>query len=293
MAALLDQPRTYNAALDAVVPGAFCYFYLNGTSTPTPVYANLRVRLDPDNPEAWLGEVSNEHPNPLRSDSAGRLPAIFRSAGTFLRMVMTDADGNELHDLQNFTTFPGPDLITPLTDGGEPMPFATITVYKSRTTEVSAEYTANADGVFEVIELVDTELYRIILRTAAGELVYDYDPYPGSGAFVGGGGGDECMCPPRALVYFEQSGDIQQQENVVSVDWDCGAVGQYQINFAAVFSTPPIITANVVGESEVPQKFVVIGEVTAAYARITVYDHTGAAANAIVMLKADQIEGGG
>lgn len=189
MSAYLDQPRTFDTLM-ALMPGALVFTYLAGTLTPAPTYAVLELRRDPADIDALLFDLSSPHPNPLVSDAAGRLPPIFLDPAVSYRFIVQTSAGVEVHDLDPFTTFPGPALITPLTDSGEPMPLATLAAYQSQTTVLVAQITADIDGEFAPLDLADEQAYRIMLRDAAGKLIYDVDPYLGvNGAGAPGGGG--------------------------------------------------------------------------------------------------------
>lgn len=187
MAKLRDQPRTYTSGL-VLSPGARCYFYLHGTLTPAPVYAAPITRANPADLSTVLYRFETEHPNPLKSDSAARLPPVYLDPAVVYRMRMLDAVGNLLHDLDPFTFFFGPESITAQDDAGAALPLATITTYLSRTTEVQGTYTADAAGVFGDITLDNAALYRVAMRDAGGRLIYDVDPIPGTGLIIAGGG---------------------------------------------------------------------------------------------------------
>lgn len=268
---LLDQPRTFNLSLE-LVPFALCYFYVSGTENPTPAYAGATVRQDPENPGEFLYEVFTEHPNPMQSDAAARLDPIWLDPEVQHRMVMTTAAGDVLHDIDPFQTFPGPDQITPYTDDGELMPFATLTIYRSQTTALDTLAEADELGVFAPIILDPLFVYRVILKNQAGELIYDVDPIPGNGALYAGGGG--CVCDPHALVVFDANGNRLRWSYVDAVAWNCFAPGTYQVQFTPTrFTRAPIVVASPVHDDNPepgPRVHVEIGEVSATSAMIHV-----------------------
>ncbi len=205
MADYLDQPRTFNDALE-LVPGASVQFYVTGTENPTPVYNGLDIRVDSDG--NWVYDLSAALPNPVKSDGAARLPLMFRDPNVVYRMVMSDPDGNELHDIDPFTRFPGPEVFTPLTDSGAAMPEAVLTVYLSQTSQVVEQLTADEDGEFDAVDLEDDVVYRAALHNANGELVYDIDPYPGDGSSVVGGGGPASVLYVNPMIFTAGAGMV-------------------------------------------------------------------------------------
>jgi hypothetical protein len=270
----LDQPRTFNNALELVPFASVTFTDMDGQ--PAKVYNCLELRADPDTPGEWLYEYSAPLPNPMTSDAAARLPLIFLDKDVTYRMVMADPAGNVLHNIPRFETFPGPDLITPYTDSGESMPNAVLTAYRSNTTEVMDELTANSEGVFETpLVLGDGIAYRVALHDENGYLIYDVDPYPGNGVGIAGGGG--CVCPNEAMAVFDANGVRQRWTNVDGVDWFNGDTGQYQVNFTAgTFTTAPVVNATAQwGGLEAPRCFAEVDEVTADYAIIRVFSENG------------------
>jgi hypothetical protein len=192
----LDQPRTYTTEF-VLVPGATVEFFVTGGETPATVYNCLELRED--DAGDWVYELSAPLPVSFKSDGAARLPLIFRDPEVTYRMRMTAPDGTVLHDLDPFTIFPGPELITPLTDSGAAMPGATLAAFYSQTDELAVgPITADGNGEFAALELSDGVAYRVQLKSAAGVLVYDVDPYPGDGSSItpgGGGGGPPADAP--------------------------------------------------------------------------------------------------
>jgi Concanavalin A-like lectin/glucanases superfamily len=103
---------------------------------------------------------------------------------------MYSSDGvTLLQDVNHFTRFAGPVPFAPLDDNGAAMPGATLKVYLSRTKIVVAQGTADGSGVFAAIPMSTSLTYRVVLKNADGALVYDVDPYPGTGVSIAGGGG--------------------------------------------------------------------------------------------------------
>lgn len=77
--------QPYPVIVDAngvTVPGALAYFYVTGTSTPAPTYANVTL------------SVTNQ--NPVVANSAGVMPDIFLDPGIIYKLIMTDANGSVL-----------------------------------------------------------------------------------------------------------------------------------------------------------------------------------------------------
>jgi hypothetical protein len=73
-------PRlSYLDANGTPYPGALASFYLSGTSTPVIVYHD--------------SDLTIEHSNPVVAENDGYFPAIYTSATTALKVVMTDRDG--------------------------------------------------------------------------------------------------------------------------------------------------------------------------------------------------------
>lgn len=275
MAALIDPgARTLTENL-TLVPGAYVYFF-DPTDAPTPAYAELEIRRDPDDPfeGELIFEFRRPHLNPIRSDAAGRLPPIFLDINVTYRMLMTDADGNELHNIENFTVFPGPEQVTPYDDSGAPMPGCVLTLYRSRTHIIDSEYVADENGVFEAIELNDEYVYRAVLHNANGELIYDVDPYLGSGQGLGGMGG--CMCPEHAFLFTDNGADRRGWTNIESITFLNFDSGTYQVNFTpGTFTNPPVVTANAIPMPEGPNRYGVVVEVGTDYAIVRFVDDEG------------------
>jgi len=174
-----DQPRTYNADLSELVPRAKVFFYEVGTTIAKSAYAQADV-LAPLN-LVDLPTISYSVPleNPLTSDEAARLPAIFLDGD--YRIYIEDEDGNELYDLDPFVYWPQPGIITPLSNDGRLLPFSTLTFYRSNTTmleTLSGDNPIEADenGEFPEILLHNNFPYRVILQDQYGRLIYDVDP---------------------------------------------------------------------------------------------------------------------
>jgi hypothetical protein len=72
------------------IPGAKIYFYITGTNTTTPIYAD----------EALTVELAN----PLESDAAGRWPSIYLDDTVAYRVRITDSEDNTIpgHDVDPY-----------------------------------------------------------------------------------------------------------------------------------------------------------------------------------------------
>lgn len=160
--------------LGALLPGASLSFYATGTLNRVPVYA------DP--------ALTRPMPNPMTADIASRFKNFFLDPDTDYRARL-ESFGVLKWDLDPLTIFPGQAAAIPVDDAGRAMPFAVLTFWKSRTTELAAIYsnsglstplanplTADATGAFPVIYVDDTKGYRTKLERADGVLVYDLDP---------------------------------------------------------------------------------------------------------------------
>lgn len=172
----------FSEDLTELLPGGKIYFYEVGTSTPKAAFA----QLDLVGPLLVTGNLSTrfsiEHPNPLVADSAARIPPVYLDGD--YRIVVTDADGNEIHDLDPYSIFPGYEIVTAISNDNERIPFATLTFYKSETTELidlggpTNPVVADANGEFEAIDnLDDATPYRVLMHDGDGQLIYDVDPY--------------------------------------------------------------------------------------------------------------------
>jgi hypothetical protein len=87
MAALFTLPR--GTLLDAggiIIPGGTVNFYNAGTTTPQAVYSD--------------SGLTTPISQPVTADSAGRLPAIYLTTGSF-KIVVKDAGGNTLYTQDN------------------------------------------------------------------------------------------------------------------------------------------------------------------------------------------------
>lgn len=279
MAALIDPgARTLDEDL-RLIPFAYVFFYDNVSGDPTPAYAQLDVRQDPEDDTQLLLAFSRPHPNPMRSDAAGRLPTVFLDNTVAYRMVMTDADLNLLQDVHPFTTFPGPQPIAPKDNSGAAMPLCRLTLYLAHTTIVAAEHTADVNGEFEEIELLDETVYRAVLHNADGELIYDVEPYLGSGQGLGGMGG--CMCPEHAFLFTENGADRVAWTNINGLTFSNIGTGFYQVDFtASTFTYPPIVTVNALYSSDegAARRYAEVVEVTVGYAIIHLTDEDGVGA---------------
>ena len=81
----------FPTALDAnaiVVPGAKLYFYLTGTTTPSPVYSDSGL----------VTPLSN----PVEANSAGVWPAIYYDTGVTYRVVLKTSGGSTLGDVDPY-----------------------------------------------------------------------------------------------------------------------------------------------------------------------------------------------
>lgn len=90
MAALFQIPR--GTLLDAggiIIPGGTVSFYNAGTTTPQTVYSN--------------SALSTPLSQPIAADSAGRLPAIYMTSGSF-KVVVSDASANVIYTQDNCDT---------------------------------------------------------------------------------------------------------------------------------------------------------------------------------------------
>lgn len=67
-----------------VIPGALSYFYLSGTLTETPVYADA--------------DLTTPLENPVVANAGGKFPDIYMDPEVVYRNIITDADGEVLDD---------------------------------------------------------------------------------------------------------------------------------------------------------------------------------------------------
>lgn len=75
----------YQTALDTAgvtLPGALLYFYQSGTATPLTTYSDAALSLP--------------NTNPVVSDAGGLFPNIFLQSGVDYKVILKDADGNQL-----------------------------------------------------------------------------------------------------------------------------------------------------------------------------------------------------
>lgn len=75
----------YQTALDSAgvtLPGALLYFYQSGTATPLASYSDAALSLP--------------NTNPVVSDAGGLFPNIFLQSGVDYKVILKDADGNQL-----------------------------------------------------------------------------------------------------------------------------------------------------------------------------------------------------
>jgi hypothetical protein len=70
--------------------GGRLYLYAGGTSTPSTAY------------ESFALTAGTEHPHPIELDSSGRIPEFWLADGSY-RVRLTDADGNEIFDINSTT----------------------------------------------------------------------------------------------------------------------------------------------------------------------------------------------
>lgn len=162
MAVYRDQPRAKDSN-GKLLPGAKLYFSAPGSADPVDVFAD--------------GDLRTPLPNPLTFDAAARCPPFWLDPDQFYRLRLFDAAGNQIFDVDPYSgTFPGSTPFAPLSDAGVALPNARLTLMVSGTTQIEAQYTANAAGVFASVTLDDDTLYRAQLHTADGLLVYDVDP---------------------------------------------------------------------------------------------------------------------
>jgi hypothetical protein len=170
-----DPVRAISGA--TVYAGAFVRVSATGTNDAVPIYADpgLSVRLS----------------NPLRSDVAGRLPAIYCDPEVVYRVRATDADGGILFTEDDIDGVMQPLALPyadPRDDNGNLMPGATRTFYVARTTELAPVFAnealstpltnpseANAAGAFAAVWLDVTREYRAKLEDQHGRLIYDVE----------------------------------------------------------------------------------------------------------------------
>lgn len=85
----IDPFQQATNANGASVAGAMQYFYVTGTSTPTPVYTT--------------GDLSVEHSNPVIANAAGRFAAIYLDSNVTYRVVLKDALGTVIQDIDPYS----------------------------------------------------------------------------------------------------------------------------------------------------------------------------------------------
>lgn len=277
MSTYRDQPRAYSADLSALLPGAKFYFYASGTTDPKDTYADINViaplSLD-DDPTISYG---TPHPHPLIADSAARLPPTYLSGA--YRLIVTDADGIEIHDIDPFSSpyvLPGPAAITAIANDGSALPFATLTIYRSNTTELADlagdnPITADANGEFSAIELPDG-VFRAVMQDADGVLIYDIDPC--TSGFVMG----EEEMPAIARASFDQFGNLLTGTGI-SVNATHNSTGNWTVTFdASFFSADPVVAVQCVGSLNANGS-TNVNAASASSANILTFNNAGSAAD--------------
>jgi hypothetical protein len=120
-------------------------------------------------------------PNPLKADAAGFFPPIYGSGYTPLTSIITDADGVEIIELEDWGNRPIAADDDPRDNAGSRMPGATRTFYQGDTTELAVIYSdsglttpadnpqvADENGLFDPVYIDSDLIYRVMLHKAPG-----------------------------------------------------------------------------------------------------------------------------
>lgn len=176
----LQYMRPVRAIADGTIaPGGSLSVLIAGTETEAALYADtaMTVRLA----------------NPLRADSGGYFPPVYVSASERYDIEIADEFGNVIDAAEDFLPLIAPlalDDSDPRDLAGDAMPFATLTFYLARTTELidlfadeelttplANPVTADAAGEFAEIWFDAAQSARVILRDRNGVLHFDVDQY--------------------------------------------------------------------------------------------------------------------
>lgn len=209
-----DQPRAITEA-GGLLPGATLSITETGTTDALAAYADPGYQIP--------------LPNPVPANSAGRFPPMWFNVDDLdyrARLLHPDT-GAVVWDLDPLEPFPLTEDGAPLDDSGAALPFATLTFWRSRTTQLEPIYvddtltieldnpiTADENGAFPEIYLDDTLDYRVRLEDGAGRLIYDVDPLqlmPGPQVMILAGDAEGSIGYDLGFGTGSTSGDLNNQ----------------------------------------------------------------------------------